>query len=91
MVTGRVQGVFFRDTCRQTAAARGVAGWVRNLADGSVEALFEGEPEAVDALVEWARQGPPAALVEDVRVTEREPRGYADFTVRATGAPDGGG
>ncbi|MBO8185419.1 acylphosphatase [Streptomyces spirodelae] len=84
IVTGQVQGVFFRDTCRQTAAAHGVYGWVRNLPDGSVEALFEGEPDAVDVLVAWAHEGPPAAFVDDVRVTEQEPRGHSTFEVRTT-------
>ena len=58
LVSGLVQGVFFRDTCRRTAVAAGVRGWVRNLADGRVEAVFEGEAEAVQRLVEWAHEGP---------------------------------
>lgn len=91
IVTGQVQGVFFRDTCRQEATARGVHGWVRNLPDGSVEAVFEGEPEAVDALVEWAHQGPPAAFVDDVEVNGQEPRGHSAFEVRATAGSPGGG
>ncbi|MBO8200137.1 acylphosphatase [Streptomyces smyrnaeus] len=91
IVTGQVQGVFYRDTCRQTAAAHGVRGWVRNLPDGSVEAVFEGEPQAVDALVEWAHEGPPAAFVDEVRVTEQEPQGHDTFQVRATAPPGNGG
>ncbi|WP_369202872.1 acylphosphatase [Streptomyces sp. PU-14G] len=87
IVTGQVQGVFFRDTCRRTAAERGVTGWVRNRADSTVEAVFEGEPQAVDALVEWARQGPAAAVVEEVTVTEQEPRGHSAFQVRPTAGP----
>lgn len=82
VVSGTVQGVFFRDTCRRTAEAQGVAGWVRNAPDGTVEAVFEGEPERVDRLVEWARQGPPAAVVDAVSVTEEEPEGLPGFQVR---------
>ncbi|MGP3986937.1 acylphosphatase [Streptomyces sp. 3N207] len=89
IVTGQVQGVFFRDTCRQAAAGYGVQGWVRNLPDGSVEAVFEGEPEAVDALVEWAHEGPPAAVVDDVQVIEQEPRGHSTFQVRGTAMSPG--
>lgn len=87
IATGEVQGVFFRDTCRTTAAEEGVCGWVRNLPDRSVEAVFEGEPTAVDRLVEWARQGPPAALVDRLEVYEEEPRGLTGFEVRSTPAP----
>ncbi|MBO8195610.1 acylphosphatase [Streptomyces oryzae] len=89
IVTGQVQGVFFRDTCRQAAAAHGVHGWVRNLPDGSVEAVFEGEREAVDALVEWAHEGPPAAFVDDVQVTEQQPQGHSAFEVRTTAMAPG--
>lgn len=82
VVSGSVQGVFFRDTCRRTAEARGVAGWVRNMRDGTVEAVFEGDPESVQQLVEWAHQGPPAAVVDAVSVTEEEPEGLSGFEVR---------
>ncbi|MFR9675186.1 acylphosphatase [Streptomyces sp. TR06-5] len=84
IVSGTVQGVFFRDTCRTTAARNGVRGWVRNLPDGTVEALFEGAPEAVDRLVSWTRAGPPAAHVTRVRVLDAEPEGAAGFEVRPT-------
>lgn len=60
---GRVQGVFFRDSCRREASARRVSGWVTNREDGAVEAVFEGEPTAVQALIEWTSQGPPRARV----------------------------
>ncbi|MFF8281902.1 acylphosphatase [Streptomyces albus] len=86
-VTGQVQGVFFRDTCRGKASEQGVSGWVRNLTDGGVEAHFEGDPQAVEALVEWAREGPAAAVVESVEVTEPEPRGHSTFQVRETSLP----
>jgi acylphosphatase len=82
VVWGRVQGVFFRDTCRRTAERCGVRGWVRNRADGSVEAVFEGESSAVDRLVEWAAEGPPGARVDRVEVVEETPEGLGDFGVR---------
>ncbi|MEU9123032.1 acylphosphatase [Streptomyces sp. NPDC048506] len=84
VVSGDVHGVFFRDTCRRVAGANGVAGWVRNVPDGTVEAVFEGAPAAVAALVEWAHEGPPLARVEAVSVTEEEPAGLVGFEVRVT-------
>ena len=80
-VSGRVQGVFFRDACAREAAARGVRGWVRNLADGRVEAVFEGDEPAVAALVEWCRTGPPRARVSRVEVQDEAPVGEAAFDV----------
>jgi len=82
VVLGEVQGVFFRDTCRRQAQAHGVTGWVRNCPDGTVEAAFEGEPEAVQAMIAWARKGPPMAYVGRVEVTEEEPVGERSFQVR---------
>ncbi|HYM58136.1 MAG TPA: acylphosphatase [Solirubrobacteraceae bacterium] len=79
---GRVQGVFFRDSTRQEAERRGVAGWVRNTGDGTVEAVFEGEPDAVDALVELCRAGPGHASVERLEVVDEEPEGLSGFKVR---------
>ncbi len=79
---GRVQGVFFRDTTRREAGGRGVAGWVTNGGDGSVEAVFEGDPEAVEALVSFCRAGPGSASVERLDVSEEEPEGLEDFEVR---------
>ncbi len=79
---GRVQGVFFRDSCRREARAHRVAGWVTNREDGAVEAVFEGDPYGVQALVEWARYGPPQAWVIRLEVIEEEPRGERGFTVR---------
>ena len=81
VVSGRVQGVFFRDSCRREAAGRGVAGEVRNLPDGTVQAVFEGPSDAVEAMVGWARRGPSGAVVDDVRVTEETPEGVRGFTV----------
>ena len=80
--TGRVQGVFFRDSVSREASGRGVAGWVRNCADGSVEAVFEGAPDDVDALVDFCRGGPGRADVEQVEVAEEETEGLQGFEVR---------
>jgi acylphosphatase len=82
VVWGRVQGVFFRANVRQRAEGRGVAGWVRNSPDGTVEAWFEGDADAVEALVEWCRVGPRGASVDRVDVEEVEPRGVRGFDVR---------
>ena len=82
VVRGDVQGVFFRDSTRQEAERRGVSGWVTNRSDGAVEAVFEGDPEAVEALVSFARSGPPRAQVRDVEVSEEEPEGLEGFRVR---------
>ncbi|QYJ16993.1 Acylphosphatase [Rubrobacter xylanophilus DSM 9941] len=69
-VSGRVQGVFFRDSTRERARRLGVSGWVRNLPDGRVEAVFEGESGDVDEMVRWCHEGPPHARVESVEVEE---------------------
>jgi acylphosphatase len=82
VVTGRVQGVFFRDSCRERARAEGVGGWVRNCGDGSVEAEFEGMPDAVDRLVAWCRNGPPQARVDAVDVGMVAPIGDQRFRIR---------
>jgi len=81
-VHGHVQGVFFRDTVSSEAAQRGVAGWVRNAPDDSVEAVFEGEPDAVEAMVELCERGPSAARVERLDADEEEPEGLSGFEVR---------
>ncbi len=81
LVSGRVQGVWFRDRCRSEARARDVAGWVRNLPDGRVEAVFEGSPSAVDAMVGWCRVGPPRARVDRVDVLEEVPTGVRGFRI----------
>jgi acylphosphatase len=80
-VHGRVQGVFFRDTCRREAQAAGVGGWVRNLPDGSVEALFEGSEDAVRRMLDWVQHGPRYARVELVDEAEEQPTGLTDFRV----------
>jgi acylphosphatase len=81
-VSGRVQGVFFRDSVQRLADSHGVAGWVTNRGDGAVEAVFEGSEEDVEALVEFCRSGPERAVVSDVEVTEEEPEGLDGFRVR---------
>jgi acylphosphatase len=81
-VSGQVQGVFFRAQAAQQARRLGVGGFVRNSPDGRVEAAFEGDPSAIDAMVEWCHSGPPLASVEDVQVTEEEPQGDTEFRVR---------
>lgn len=74
-----MQGVFFRDTTRREAESRGVAGWVRNRPDGTVEAVFEGEPAAVEAMLAFCHEGPRGAEVERVDVSEEEPKGLSGF------------
>ena len=82
-ITGRVQGVGYRDSLRSQALGAGCTGWVRNRRDGSVEAVIEGPPEAVAGVLAWARRGPPAARVDRVEVSEAE-GGFAQFEVLAT-------
>jgi acylphosphatase len=79
---GRVQGVFFRDSTRKRAEQRGIAGWVGNRSDGAVEAVFEGDPDAVASMVGFVREGPRGAQVEDLEVVEEEPEGLQGFSVR---------
>lgn len=82
LVRGRVQGVWFRDSCREEAERLGVAGWARNLPDGSVEVVAEGGRDAVDALLAWCRVGPPQARVTDVEACAELPEGLSGFTAR---------
>ncbi len=82
VVHGRVQGVFFRDSTREEARARRTGGWVRNRADGTVEAVFEGDDAAVQRMVEFCRGGPRSADVSEVEVFEEEPEGLDGFEVR---------
>jgi acylphosphatase len=81
-VSGQVQGVFFRMETAGRARKLGLGGFVRNLRDGRVEAVFEGDPEVVDAMVEWCHSGPPLANVESVEVIDEEPMGDTDFRTR---------
>jgi acylphosphatase len=82
VIHGNVQGVFFRDSTRERAQTRGVAGWVANRSDGAVEAVFEGDPEAVESMIRFAHDGPRRADVERVEVAEEEPEGLDGFAVR---------
>jgi acylphosphatase len=82
VVSGRVQGVFYRDTCQRVASGLGVRGWVRNRPDGTVEVVAEGERSAVDALLDWCREGPPRAHVVGVAVTDEPLAGERSFRVR---------
>jgi acylphosphatase len=81
IVSGRVQGVFFRAETRNRASVLGLAGWVRNNPNGSVEAVFEGERDRVESIVDWCRRGPAHAQVDDVTVAWEDPRGESGFTV----------
>lgn len=81
-VTGRVQGVVFRQSAADRARQLGVAGWVRNCSDGSVEAHVEGEEDAIEAMIGLLREGPPEARVEDVRVEEASSEGSQGFEIR---------
>ena len=72
IISGRVQGVFFRMETQRAARRFGVCGWVRNRRDGTVEALFEGDKDRVDAILDWCKQGPPHAHVTDVKLDRRE-------------------
>jgi len=81
-ISGRVQGVFFRAHTKEVAEKLGLTGWVRNLPDGRVEAVFEGEEEAVKEAIEWCKRGPPLARVEKVEVRYEDPTGkFRDFRI----------
>jgi acylphosphatase len=82
VVHGFVQGVYFRDTTRRLAQQRGVAGWVRNRPDGAVEAVFEGETDAVESMVRWCEQGPRGAQIDGIDVFDEPPEGLQRFEVR---------
>jgi acylphosphatase len=82
LVSGRVQGVSFRDATRSQAEQLGLSGWVRNTQDGQVEAIFEGVPETVQQMIEWCKSGPSSADVEDVSVENEQPENLSGFEVR---------
>lgn len=82
VVRGHVQGVFFRDSSRTQARRQQVTGWITNRTDGAVEAVFEGDETAVDAMVAWVHRGPDAAVVTDVEVVDEAPEGLPDFRIR---------
>ena len=78
-ITGTVQGVWFRESLRQEAEISGISGWVRNNPDGTVEAVFEGHPEAVDRLTTWCKRGPDRAKVDGLQAIPEEPTGEKGF------------
>ena len=82
LVRGHVQGVFFRETARRRAQSAGVAGWIRNNPDGTVEAVFEGDPEVVERLIAFCREGPRGARVDWVDVSAEEPERLSGFAAR---------
>ncbi|MDQ2051636.1 acylphosphatase [Natronolimnohabitans sp. A-GB9] len=81
-VSGKVQGVYYRANTRDTAREKGIDGWVKNLEDGRVEAIFEGPEDAVEAMIEWCHTGSPAADVEDVDVEYEDSQGEDGFEIR---------
>ena len=86
-IEGRVQGVFFRAACVELARELHLAGWIRNTLDGRVEAEFEGESAAVEAMLAWCREGPPHARVDSVDVGDEPRTGETEFRVTPVGAP----
>lgn len=82
LISGKVQGVGYRFSTVEMAQRYGVKGWVRNLPDRRVEAVFEGEPEAVESLLNWCHQGPPAAVVDAVEVHSETPEGLSQFEIK---------
>ena len=82
-IFGKVQGVGYRLSTQSEAVKLGIKGWVRNVFDGSVEAVFEGEQKAVDQMIQWCHQGPPAAVVKNVQVEYETPEGFSQFQVAA--------
>lgn len=82
VLSGRVQGVFFRDSVRERAEAAGVAGWASNRGDGALEAVFEGSSDAVERLIDFCRSGPPQARVQQLEVQDEPPEGLSRFEVR---------
>jgi len=82
VLSGGVQGVSFREACRGVASANGLGGWVRNLRDGRVEAVFEGPVDRVDRVVTWAHDGPRGAVVDEIAVHVEHPEGLTGFVVR---------
>jgi acylphosphatase len=82
VISGRVQGVFFRDTCRRVAEEEKVSGWASNLSDGRVEVALEGDEDAVDRVVQWCREGTDWADVDSIEISDEEPEGASGFVIR---------
>ncbi|HHW19547.1 MAG TPA: acylphosphatase [Thermodesulfovibrio thiophilus] len=83
-ISGKVQGVFFRAFTKEVADSLGLKGWVRNLTDGRVEAVFEGEEKKINLAIQRCKQGPPAAIVDNIEVIWEQPEGYQYFEIRRT-------
>jgi acylphosphatase len=82
IISGRVQGVFFRDTCRRVADEENVSGWASNLPDGRVEVVLEGDEDAVDRVLQWCREGTDWADVDSVEISDEDPEGLSGFVIR---------
>jgi acylphosphatase len=83
VISGRVQGVWYRASTKQKAEELGLTGWVKNTKEGNVEAVFEGQEPVIDEMIAWCRKGPPLAHVSDVRIVEkRKANQYTDFTIQ---------
>jgi acylphosphatase len=82
VVSGQVQGVWFRASTKQKAEELGLTGWVRNNPNGCVEAIFEGEEELVNKIIDWCYNGPPMAKVDNVEVKKQKTVGFKDFSIR---------
>lgn len=80
-IEGRVQGVFYRDSCRRRATELRIAGSAENLDDGAVEVVLEGDPQTVAMMIDWCRKGPPSASVSEVTITDEPPKGLAGFDI----------
>ncbi|MEJ5226546.1 acylphosphatase [Thermodesulfovibrio sp.] len=84
LISGRVQGVFYRAFTREVAESLGLKGWVRNLRDGRVEAVFEGDEDKISIAIERCKEGPPYAKVDSIEITWDEAEGYTDFEIKKT-------
>lgn len=84
LISGRVQGVFYRAFTKDVADSLGLKGWVRNLRDGRVEAVFEGDEDKISIAIERCKEGPPYAKVDNIEIRWEEPTGFAEFEIRKT-------
>ncbi len=83
LITGRVQGVWFRSNTKQKADKLGITGWVRNTTDGNVEAVFEGFDKRIEEMIDWCKTGPPLAKVENVKIEKQDPKNnYDKFSIK---------
>lgn len=84
LISGRVQGVFYRAFTKEVAESLGLKGWVRNLRDGRVEAVFEGDEDKISIAIERCKEGPPYAKVDNIEISWSEPEGLVDFEIKKT-------